>query len=335
MPKTKKQLIFQAFQTMDISLLEMVLDDDKTYQDADKFTFIQKIEEAFDCLRSDGDTELIGYPGICGGPIEACENCGKKGKLFVGNRSKNYLSLIFEEENEEIKDIYSCYSLKTREEPEINRSISITIKKDERADFKPSNALLTFMIRTKNAVDELTQNPHQIIGVSIYRSWLKEHQSLYKIFKHSATLYRAMIPFHNLYKELQALDELVAKKEVFLKAVEEYRQLDKDSEMQRIKWIAKYERLYYDLLIGPLNLLVAYENGKDNKLDFFLLKGLKIELNLLKPCADFSDTFSPPHEEILGKYNLVYVADFLKKTDEKAEMENGLAEDDDLDFIPF
>ena len=61
MSKTKLELIIENFESMNLSMLDVLLDDDKTYQDARKEVFIEKIEEIFSKLKSNGDTRLDSY----------------------------------------------------------------------------------------------------------------------------------------------------------------------------------------------------------------------------------------------------------------------------------
>ncbi len=332
---TKKQLIFQAFQTMDSSLLEMVLDEDKTYQDAEKQVFIQKIEEIFDRFKFEGDTALTMYAGVCGSQPEVCENCGKKGKRFVGNHSKICLDLIFEEEDGEIQDIYCCSLFDTHKKIATDFSLSIIIKRDEKADFKPSNETLTLMIRTRNAVEELTQHPHQIIGPSIYKPWLKKHNFLYKYLGYTAISYRTMIPFHELYKAFQTLDKVVAKEDVYLKALKEYRQLDTNWEMPCLRWLSNYEQLYFDISMRASHLVAAYKINRGDQLDFFKIKELKIDINSLNLCVDFMSTFVDLCNKMVEKYDRIKVKEPLEKTTEGYQGEDGLEEDDDIKGVPF
>jgi hypothetical protein len=81
---------------MDIAKLRLQLKDDYTYDETTKEIFLNKIESVFEAQKNLGDTELIIYKGACAG--KKCDNCGKKGYRFIGNHSRSYIDLLFENE---------------------------------------------------------------------------------------------------------------------------------------------------------------------------------------------------------------------------------------------
>jgi hypothetical protein len=60
-------------------------------------------------FEADGDTYLNTIQGSCGG---SCAK-GQNGYLFIGNNSKNYMNLLFVEEQLELQDLYECSLFKT------------------------------------------------------------------------------------------------------------------------------------------------------------------------------------------------------------------------------
>jgi hypothetical protein len=96
---------------MDIAKLRLQLKDEYTYDETTKEIFLKEIESVFEAQRNLGDTELIVYEGACIG--KKCDNCGKRGYRFVGNHSRSYIDLLFEIEEDEIKDITACAKFKT------------------------------------------------------------------------------------------------------------------------------------------------------------------------------------------------------------------------------
>lgn len=51
MPRQKKDLIVNSFQKMDLDMLEVLLDNTRTYQEATKEVFLQKISGAFQKIK--------------------------------------------------------------------------------------------------------------------------------------------------------------------------------------------------------------------------------------------------------------------------------------------
>jgi hypothetical protein len=109
---SKKELIIKAFSEMNISLLEVTLDDNRKYHNSlTKESFIDKISDVFDRFKEAKDTTLISYTGKCNGG-----NCHAKGKCigfsFVGNVSNNGINLNFEEGENDYLNIQRCHDFK-------------------------------------------------------------------------------------------------------------------------------------------------------------------------------------------------------------------------------
>ena len=107
--RTQSDALLHFLQTMDIEMIDSVLEPNRTYQDLDKQVFIQKLGFALDEFIESGDTFLKRYPGMCN-----AGNCNYKSKgfTFIGNHSGNYFDLIIDIKNGVVQDIYECTSFK-------------------------------------------------------------------------------------------------------------------------------------------------------------------------------------------------------------------------------
>jgi hypothetical protein len=103
------QLVRKCIQEMNIEALYYLLDVERTYQDWQRNEFILKLERVMLKFEADGDTYLNAVQGSCGG---SCAK-GQNGYLFIGNNSKNYMNLLFVEEQLELQDLYECSLFKT------------------------------------------------------------------------------------------------------------------------------------------------------------------------------------------------------------------------------
>jgi len=103
------QAIQHFMMKMDIEMIDTILDSDKTYQDFEKYIFIDKLQKAFETFRSLGDTHLIAVEG-------KCNSCDKKktGFTFVGNHSCFYMNVIFDAANNQINDLFECRKFKNK-----------------------------------------------------------------------------------------------------------------------------------------------------------------------------------------------------------------------------
>jgi hypothetical protein len=106
--QTHSDVVRYFIQTMDIDMLYFILDKDLTYQNLPRNEFILKLERVIEKFKANGDTFLNAIEGRCG----QCSK-DKTGFLFVGNKSKMYMNLLFDLSNGEIKDMYECSSFRT------------------------------------------------------------------------------------------------------------------------------------------------------------------------------------------------------------------------------
>ena len=114
---TNKHLIQASISQMDTEKLKQLLSDKYLYSEWDKENFVATLEvAAFSAFRENGDTFLNPYKGSC----KCCEEKGYKGIAFIGNKSKDVLNIVFEENELDVTDIFSCGSFKTHEKVDTN-----------------------------------------------------------------------------------------------------------------------------------------------------------------------------------------------------------------------
>jgi hypothetical protein len=99
------EAIRHFIEKMDIEMVDTFLDDDKTYAEHEKYWFISRLQIAFESFAALGDTHLVSINGRC----DRCDKT-KTGYTFIGNNSKNYMSIVFDTENLKINDLYECRS---------------------------------------------------------------------------------------------------------------------------------------------------------------------------------------------------------------------------------
>jgi hypothetical protein len=107
---TNAHLVRKCIQEMNTDALYYLLDVERTYQDWQRNEFILKLERVMKKFEADGDTYLNAVQGACGG---SCSK-GQNGYLFIGNNSKNYMNLLFVEEELQLTDLYECSLFRTQ-----------------------------------------------------------------------------------------------------------------------------------------------------------------------------------------------------------------------------
>ncbi len=316
MSKNKKQLIIESFQNMNLNMLEVLLDDNRTYQGASKEVFLKKISDAFHEFKSDGDTFLEAFNGVCTSNL--CPNKGCKGYSFIGNMTNNHIDLIFEEEDEEIIEIYHCNSFST-DNVNINREklISIDIMDDERVGYKPSVEFLILVQKCKKAYDELMAYKNEIIDKKVYFEWLEKFKDLFEsdlFFHYNVDDYNN---FNTLYFNMKELKEFLQSDNSAKDAIIEFEELDKTNEIQFLKWLTKYEETS-DKLVLFLNDDIDFEEPE--KTTFFTVKELKISTSDFKNIARFKFLYDEPYWDFFKKYTTISNEELTRLISQKADI---------------
>lgn len=98
-------------QRLDMEMVDMLLDDHRTYQDMPKADFIAHLCDIRDVFLSSGDDFLERTPGYC-----RSKTCGNncRGYRFIGRHSRRYFDLIVERSNGQLQDLYDCSDFRTQ-----------------------------------------------------------------------------------------------------------------------------------------------------------------------------------------------------------------------------
>jgi hypothetical protein len=318
MKNSKKELIIKGFQYMDCEMLDILLEDNKTYQDATKKVFIEKINEAFSKLKKFGDTFLIPYQGFCN--YQVCNNRGCRGYSFVGNKSNKHIDLIFEELDNDVNDIYHCNGFKNNDiSVETENLISIDIKNDEKADFKPSFDFLIKSQKCKLAYEELTQYQATIIDKDVYLVWLEKFYQLYKSFNPLQIPYVEFNKFYWLYYRINELKDFLETSDYAKEAVKEFQTIEKSNEPQLLKWLIKYEKTADNL---TLFLYEDLDIEYPEKSEYFEVDVLKIKTSDFIHIAKFKFLFDEHYWIMLEKYTTSSTEETTRYINENGEMTN-------------
>jgi len=291
------ETVKQCFADLDMEKLRLVLKD-YYYQDTTKDVFLEKMEGIFECHKDNGDTCLQIYKGKC--RHTSCSNAGKSGYRFVGDVTRNYFDFIFEEEGDDIKEIYTCKEFSCSSDcGELDAHAHIYIQIDERISFERT---LEYDIKLKaamSALDELLGDTIREIGIERIQYWLDKHKETHErigesdpfmpIYKWSA--------FTAMYEGFTDLLKLIDSAGIaFEKAYDEKPENDEDA---LIEWVIKHEELY-DKIPTRIPISVYFENiykGDAKVLQFNFTDTVIIKL------YGFRDFFKKEQKALLEKYN--------------------------------
>lgn len=280
----KRELIVSAIEKMDISMLEVLLVDSATYQNATKEIFLNRLESIFKSFKKGGDTFLNAYPGIC--CSDFCPNKSSHGYTFMGNNTNNYTSFTFKEAENEIIDIRSCSSLIPHEENvEKKNNFYLEIFRDEAETFSPSPELAIHLQNLKMAYEEIIKPGEVFLTKEDYTYWLEKHEELFDSFQIPPIFHKPEVDFYRLYSYLKSFFEYPAFEQESLKASEDYLNLNTENENEILAWLVKYETL------GD-NLTLIWEDYSDKTTETAENLQLEIEgcyLNI--DIDDFKSTF--------------------------------------------
>jgi hypothetical protein len=291
--------ILHYFTKMDIDNLRLHLKDEYNYEDTTKEIFLNEIEKIFDAHKNLGDTELLIYKGACAG--KRCENCGKKGFRFVGNNSKNYMDLLFEIEDDDIKDIYDCSYFKPDVEIDgIGKKAFIYFNEDDRISFKRTPDYWFKVYSASAAYNEIITRPPRQINFEELSYWVDKHSvtdeliGSYDIFKPEMK----WGDFSKLYADLKEIRTYITNYlDYIIEAASEIGLIK--TEQQLIDWLLKNETLFE---VAPFEF--KFRTERDN--DCCILKYRKpilLKDDSFSQSYNFLSFYDKNYHEMLSKYN--------------------------------
>lgn len=288
---------------MDAEMLSLILDDTKTYQEATKEVFIEKLKGAFKKFKKENDTSLTPYPGICQS-IE-CTNTGCKGYSFVGNNSGASLDLIFDEKNGEVNDMYYCGAMKAdKPQVEDTRSLSIHIWADEEASFIPSTKYLYQVQLADKAVVDILSYSDEVYSKEAIAYLVEKYNSLYRSVPDIFSGIVRFDEFKDLYEALQDCSKYFEFPLLTKMAVEEYESKDMENEENLIQWLLDYEEHGLELINLIYFLELKEEDKEIGELEFTNRFKFNISLIEFKYEIAFVTIFQNTYWPIMDKIKL-------------------------------
>ena len=247
---TKSQLIINALEQMDVGMLDILLDDEKTYQCATKEVFLKKLSKLFKNFQQENDTFFVARPGKC--KSDECTNKGCSGYAFVGNKTDNYMSLVFEQVGDEYIDICNCNDFVADEyELEIEgtyRHRGLFLKDDELADFVPSVDYLITSQKCQYAYEEIIQFGNQLMNKEMYTDWVAKHFYLYDSLGNIFSIPAAYKNFADAYILFNRFTETLKHEDQANEALTALQHINSSNETELLAWLLKYEALKKELL---------------------------------------------------------------------------------------
>lgn len=316
--KSKKELIIESFQSMDSLMLEVLLDDYKSYEDEAKEVFVERINEAFSRLKMHGDTFLTPYKGFC--QHKLCGNNGCEGYSFLGNNSKNHIDLIFEETDNEVTDISQCNGfVKNDSSVETGFLLDLETIYDDELSFPPSKEFKKKIQKCKSAYKELIQHQNRVIGKEVYADWIEKFSDLYESFRWPNTIYPEIDKFLELYRRINKLNNSLQSSDAAKEALKEFQNIDQSNETELLKWLTKYEQIRDKVFVSIFED-IDVENLEADA--YFIVDLFKISTSDFIDVARFNCLIDKHYWKMLDKYTTFSKLEAIQHVGENDEMAN-------------
>jgi len=312
--------LINAISEMDCKAIELILEDNVSYQDTTKIIFLQKLKEVFADFQKE-DNKLIPYEGKC--ISDKCTNKNKKGIAFVGNKSGRYINFIIEQnEDSTVKDIYTCSGFFTNENviDENKRKLDISVYNDEKVNFTPSSSYNYLKNKSITALNEIKQHNDCEISKEQIITWIKSYEELYNSMNWINNYYKYHYSFYELYYHINEVYKFLMIENEAKIAIDEFKYINLDNEIDLLKWLVKYEHLYYELILLCANI-VTEESLQTGNCVLHKDHTVYFKTNILQNCIDLQELLEKHYYEKLNKYNTL----------SQEEQENQMPFDDDYE----
>ena len=108
-----ENVLIDAIQRLDIEMFKEFYIHTENYKKSKRLFLIRDMDIVFEEFKKLGDTYLEATLGVCGRCNKGCE-----GYYLIGNKSRNYMNLLFDNELEKVVDIIECTDMKTSDKNE-------------------------------------------------------------------------------------------------------------------------------------------------------------------------------------------------------------------------
>lgn len=173
-----------------------------------------------------------------------------------------------------------------------------------------------------SAMNELKCFGNAEITKDEINGWILKYQLLFISFESYPESYKDQLFFYNCYTNLLDLSRVINMEEETAKALQEFKEVNIDDEMQLLKWLVDFEYLNINFISLVGNTIIeesiAIKRGQ-------IMQGLGVffKTEMIQNCIDFDTIFNQYYIPIIRKY----------KTFNKEESEEITPFDDNYDEI--
>ena len=296
---TKKEAVVKYISEMDIDMLSLVLGNDIAFMNVYVEDFLGKLQEIFIEFKDKNITEFSKVmPGIS---EEDSEIYGLEGYKFITS-DKSALTLVFEENNNELLEIYNCSKFRSYQTCEETDPIYISVYEDEKTDYIPTFDHIALTNRIEVFYAQYEEFKNTVTRVEDIDSWYIQIKELYdgiNLLEHME--FKFYVDFSNLVVDNMFVHNIVGNGEISKKALKEFEKIDSENEYEILEWLLKYEDIRS---ISSDDLIKSNDWEKRS-----LVKHIK-ETSMMLDCSNFRSSFK--FEEIYNKHYLYQKVNGIK-----------------------
>jgi hypothetical protein len=293
------QRMLNYFTSMNIEGLRMHLKATHSYQETSKEIFLAALEKTFKSLSLDNSELFISRGKCCS---ETCGNMHNRGFRFIGNKTKDYLDLIFDIKEDDIMDIYSCAEFCSESnENDLGIQCNPYINSDDRLDFYKSDLYHQKVKLALTAIHEIIFESPQPIDFEKLEKWLNEHSFTVELIGDFDLFAPQMkwTPFLQLFEELKEIYDFIKNNTLEIdRANHDFKEIKEESEY--IDWI-----LFNEKIVQAAPYVWNYEYQSIGNYYSRTETDQPIHFNGIQMLAffDFLKNYDKKLSELLGKYN--------------------------------
>lgn len=233
---SQKEAFLYHLQTMDLEMLELIVDDSVDCFGVSKEVFLEKLSYIFTQFR------LAGGKGF----LKIKEHRKHHGIYYLYLEPFSYsIKFVIEEEQGKIISLHNPRSNASKEDIENLSSMEIFFGDDEKLDFKPSNEYIMNVYRCTCAYEEIITGNIQTLTSKDICSWVNRYALLYHEVKDEFLMYKYN-KFRSLFTTLEYLSRELSNYEEAKLAIDS---LTDESRAALKHWLEEF----YDLAFCQVN----------------------------------------------------------------------------------
>lgn len=290
-----KSQIVQAIKTFNIAMLQILLDDDRTYMDVSKSLFLGTLAKKFESVKEEGCHSFDDvFYGVCKSENTVCD-----GMTFISDFGY-YLDIYFEENAGSITDIRGCNKMFNFIELNKEYSLGLCFSKDDLVHFTPDMKYSFIQREFTLFLKDIALAPRTITLDELVE-WYLDYSKMKTILQ-DIGFFRSM--YYNLYTtayglicDFENILKLKTRANHALDALVSYQKATNESE--KLIWlyenkIDRSNTLYFNLTKDlSNNSFVSY---KSSNLDFH------IDISGYEYVMDYFIKIDNFYEELMKKY---------------------------------